>query len=95
MREWKLRQKVTLTIEDLSKLYNAKIRGWLNYYGEFYKSAMSSLVFMINGRLINWARAKYCKTAKQRTRAVRWIDKVKRRCPDMFAHWGFWRNKCG
>ncbi len=95
MKEWKLHQKTSLTIADLSRQYNAKIRGWLNYYGEFYKSAMSHVVFTIDGRLIKWARAKHRKFAKHRMRAVGWIKELKARCTKLFAHWEFWGYKNG
>lgn len=44
MRSWKLHKLATRTIGELSRMYNAQIRGWLNYYGEFYKSAMSGIL---------------------------------------------------
>lgn len=93
MRDWKLHKMVGKTIKDVSREFNAQIRGWLNYYGKFYKSAMSHLVFMIDRRLILWARAKYRKYAGHYLRAVKWIGKVKERCPELFAHWGFWYGK--
>jgi RNA-directed DNA polymerase len=93
MRGWNLHKSVTKTIKDVSREFNAQIRGWLNYYGKFYKSAMSHLVFMIDRRLINWVRAKYRKYAGHYLRAVRWIGKVKVQCPELFAHWRFWNGK--
>jgi RNA-directed DNA polymerase len=92
MRNWKLHKMATKTIKDVSRSFNAQIRGWLNYYGKFYKSAMSHLVYMIDRRLIHWARAKYRRHAGHYRRAVTWIEKVKVHCPGLFAHWGFWNG---
>lgn len=89
MRDWHLHKMTTKTIKDVSRSFNAQIRGWLNYYGKFYKSAMSHVVLMIDRRLINWARAKYRKYARHFQRATTWIDKVKMQCPELFAHWSF------
>jgi group II intron reverse transcriptase/maturase len=93
MRDWKLHAMATKTITDVSREFNAQIRGWLNYYGKFHKSAMSHLVYMIDLRLIHWACAKYRKYTGRFMRAVRWIGKVKMRCPELFAHWRFWNGK--
>ena len=93
MRDWKLHKMATKTIADVSRQFNAQIRGWLNYYGKFHKSAMSHLVYMIDRRLIHWAWAKYRKYAGHFMRAVRWIGKMKTRCPELFAHWRFWNGK--
>ncbi len=93
MRDWKLRGKTMKTMADVSREINAQIRGWLNYYGEFNKSSMSHLVYMIEFRLIHWAQAKY-KTLTGRVRQVaEWLRKVKSQSPSLFAHWGFWNGK--
>src|SRR5258707_13825726 len=38
---------------------NAVIQGWMNYYGEFYKTALYPLLRRINGYLMRWLRKKY------------------------------------
>jgi RNA-directed DNA polymerase len=35
VRSWKLLSQTSLGLEELGKKYNAKIRGWINYYGRF------------------------------------------------------------
>ena len=79
----------TCHIGELSRMFNAQVRGWLNYYGAFYKSAMSAILRVLDLRLINWARAKYRKHSDHFMRAVRWLVNVKRRQPQLFAHWIF------
>ena len=93
MRDWKLHAMATKTIAEVSREFNAQIRGWLNYYGKFHKSAMSHLVYMIDLRLIHWACAKYRKFTGRFMRAVKWVKKVKMRRPELFAHWRFWNGK--
>ena len=40
MRKWKLHRRADLELHDLSRSYNAIIRGWVNYYGKYYKTAL-------------------------------------------------------
>ena len=39
-RSWKLPQRSDKAIEDLSRMFNPIIRGWLQYYGRYYRSAL-------------------------------------------------------
>ena len=39
-RGWNIQRRTPASLLDLSKLYNATLRGWWNYYGAFYKTAM-------------------------------------------------------
>jgi len=39
IRSW-LHLRSDQSIEDLSRMYNPIIRGWLQYYGRFYRSAL-------------------------------------------------------
>ena len=87
MRGWKVHNMAGNTIIELAQQFNAQIRGWKNYYGEFYKSALSGLWRTLDLRLINWARAKYRKQSDNFMRAVNWLKSVKQRYPTLFAHW--------
>ena len=39
-RSWGLQDRSDKTLEDLSRMFNPMMRGWVNYYGRFYKSAL-------------------------------------------------------
>src|SRR5580704_9320607 len=40
IRSWKLTRQTPASIGDLAARYNPILRGWLNYYGYFYKTAL-------------------------------------------------------
>ena len=40
IRSWNLHLRSDKSIEDLSRMFNPIIRGWLQYYGRFYRSAL-------------------------------------------------------
>lgn len=41
IRNWRIHLKPDRSINDLSRMLNPIIRGWINYYGRFYKSAQA------------------------------------------------------
>lgn len=59
MRERKVRRLSGLSIATLSKKLNPQIRGWLNYYGAFYPSALRGIREAIECRLTKWIKGKY------------------------------------
>ena len=75
------------TLEDLAKTLNEKARGWIQYYGEFYKTAMYPLFKYVNYLLVEWARKKFKRFKRSRRRAANWLDRIKYEKPRMFVHW--------
>ena len=70
-------------------MFNPYIRGWINYYGHFYKSALRPTLRRIDVHLITWARRKF-KRLRQRPKGARaWLARVIRTSPGLFAHWKF------
>ncbi|MBS3950428.1 MAG: hypothetical protein KGZ53_07205 [Peptococcaceae bacterium] len=43
--------QTSLSLKDISKKYNAIIRGWSNYIGRFYKNEMENVFRHINSAL--------------------------------------------
>jgi len=87
IRGWRMQLKPDITIHDLSRMFNASIRGWLNYYGHFYKSQLYPVFRHMNGALVMWARRKYKKLLRHKTRAIHWLGRLARNLPKLFAHW--------
>jgi RNA-directed DNA polymerase len=48
VRQWQLHQKSDKSLEDLSRIYDRVIRGWVNYYGKYYKSALYPVFSCLN-----------------------------------------------
>jgi RNA-directed DNA polymerase len=68
-------------------MFAPHIRGWINYYGRFYKSVLAQSLRRIDFHLLSWARRKF-KRLRQRPRGAReWLARVVRQSPMLFAHW--------
>jgi hypothetical protein len=87
IRGWRMYLKPDKTLEDLSRMFKPVIRGWVNYYGRFYKSELYSVIVHMNRALVRWAQRKYKKFARHQRRATHWLGKIARRDQKLFIHW--------
>lgn len=88
-RRYKLHLRCDKTLEDLSNLFGPTLRGWANYYGHFYKSAMYPTFEHINRRLVRWAMRKHKRFRRKRKAATYWLGRLARRDPKLFIHWQY------
>ena len=88
IRSWKLVNRSDKTLTDLARMFNAKIQGWINYYGRYYKSELTYKVLnQINRKLIIWVTRKYKKFKGHKRRARAWLKQIYQRDPMLWAHW--------
>ena len=87
MRSWKVHLRSDLSIEALSRFCNPTLRGWINYYGQYYKSALYWTFNVFNRILARWAMRKYKGLRGHRRRAAHWLGRIAYRQPELFAHW--------
>lgn len=87
LRSWSLQNRSDKSLNDLARMFNAKIQGWINYYGRFYKSAMYPTLRHIDKCLERWAMRKFKKLVRHRRRASQWLAAVSYRDANLFAHW--------
>ena len=87
IRSWNLHLRSDKSIEDLSRMFNPIIRGWLQYYGRFYRSALYPPMRQLDRSLARWAERKYKKLRGHLRRATHWVARISRRDPKLWAHW--------
>ena len=87
IRSWRIQLKSDKEILDISKMFNPVVRGWVNYYGKFYKSELYKVLRHMNKALIQWARRKYKKLARGRKKAENWLGRLAINIPKLFVHW--------
>jgi RNA-directed DNA polymerase len=87
IRSWKLSSRTLASIGELTAQYNPILRGWLNYCGHFYKSALLRVFDRFEATLVRWARCKYKKLKRHVGRSYLWIWRVAGRQPQLFDHW--------
>ena len=88
MRSWRLHRRTDLSEADLARWINPVVRGWMNYYGAFYRSALYPLLARINAYLMRWLRKKHKRLRGRKKAQDAWERAVKQR-PRYFAHWAW------
>jgi len=89
IRQWKIHRMTDKKLVDLAQLINPIVRGWINYYGRFYKSAMYQILHQLNWRLSRWVAKKYKRVHSSKRCAGNWLGKMAERNPKLFVHWQF------
>ena len=79
VRRWSLQERSDKSLDDLARMFNAHIRGWINYYGRFYPSALYPTLRHIDVILARWACRKFKALYRHRTRAIHWLERIARR----------------
>jgi group II intron reverse transcriptase/maturase len=95
VRSWQLHLRSDKTLEDLGRMFNAIIRGWIGYYGAFYKSALYPTLRHLDRKLVLWATRKFKRLRGHRRRASHWLQGVAHRQIGMFAHWRLLYGQAG
>jgi len=75
------------SLEDLAKLADPAVRGWMNYYGRFYRSATVQVLRHFNRSLVAWVCRKYKRFRNRERAAEHWLGKIAKRDPNLFALW--------
>ena len=84
---WRLPWWSGQDLADLADEINPTVRGWINYYGHFYRTELAPVLQHINVYLIRWAMRKYKRLRARLARANRFLAEIATREPGLFAHW--------
>lgn len=89
LRQGRFRQAITSRLVDLARQWNPVLRGWLGYYGKFYRSQLHKVLQAFDWRLAKWAGSKFKRGRASLGRGLAWVARVRKRNPHLFAHWKF------
>jgi group II intron reverse transcriptase/maturase len=92
VRRWAFHRHSEWSLEGLAELINPSMRGWINYYGRFYRSALAPIFSHVNDRLARWAIWKFKSFKRSREQAYSWLRRITRQQPGLFAHWHIGRT---
>lgn len=76
-------------IEAIAAHFNAKIRGWLNYFSVFRKGELKRTFRRFHHRLISWAVKRFKRFRKSRVKAGKWLRRMAKNRPELFVHWQY------
>jgi hypothetical protein len=87
IRAWHLNRRTSEDLSGLARRINNHVRGWINYYGAFYRSGLAPLARRLDEYLVRWAMRTYKRLRRKYRRAWEWLNAARQREPDLFAHW--------
>jgi group II intron reverse transcriptase/maturase len=87
VRAWGISRRSDWALADLARRHNAAIRGWINYYGRYHRSALHRIAELLNQRLVRWVQRKYQRFRNREQPSWQHLRRVARGQPELFAHW--------
>lgn len=86
INEWSWLRWQQGDIKDIIRFSQSKLRGWMEYYGKFGRSAITNVLFHFDKKLSRWAKRKY-KKLKTLIQAAKRVNAFRRRNRLLLAHW--------
>lgn len=74
-------------LEDLAKLIDPAVRGWMNYYGRYYRTKCIAVLQHVNEALARWVRWKYKRLRYRKTASIHWLGRLAERAPNLLVLW--------
>ena len=87
IRGWRLGDHALLPLEDVARFINPILRGWWQYYGRYYSTAMFKLFKYLDERLGYYLRRKYRDLWGHKGRSLRRLNQIAKRNPGWLVHW--------
>ncbi len=88
IREWRMATtRNNLRLEDLARVVNPVVRGWMQYYGRFYRSKFVQALRHLNEALAAWVRRKYTRFRCRERASMHWLGRIAQRDPRLFVLW--------
>jgi RNA-directed DNA polymerase len=87
VRSWRIKRQTTRSLAELSKEYNPVLRGWANYYGRFYPTALDPLWRSLNKHLLRWLMCKHKWMRRRKLKARAAFKQMAGNNTRAFAHW--------
>jgi RNA-directed DNA polymerase len=88
IREWRMAStRNNQRLEDLARLTNPVVRGWMNYYGRYYRSECVHVLGHLNRALAAWVRRKYKRFRCRERASMHWLGRIAQRDKNLFVLW--------
>lgn len=88
IRNWRIAAtRNNQSLEDLARLTDPYVRGWMNYYGRFYRSKSVQVLRYLGDVLVRWAQRKYKRFRRRERAATHWLGRIAKRDPNLFVLW--------
>jgi group II intron reverse transcriptase/maturase len=88
IREWRIpRTRNNQSLAEIARLTDPAVRGWMNYYGRFYRTRCIQVLRHLGLILVAWVCKKYKRFRRRPRAAAHWLGNVARQNPGLLALW--------
>jgi hypothetical protein len=74
-------------LEDLARFMAPYVRGWMNYYGRYYRSKSVQVLRYLNDVLVRWVMWKFKRFRRRERAAAHWLGRIAKRDKNVFVLW--------
>lgn len=87
IRCWRLPLRNEWSINRIANYINPVLRGWYQYYGQFYKTALKWVWRNLNEYLCRWVMRKYKRYKKHKAKVSSYLARIVIAKRELFFHW--------
>jgi RNA-directed DNA polymerase len=90
VRKYRIHRLVHLDLPQIAHLFEAKLRGWIQYYGKFTPSGIGGfLQWWFNEKLAHWVKHKYKSCKRSINKGMAKLKEISNDFPNLFVHWQY------
>jgi RNA-directed DNA polymerase len=87
IRDLNIRRRTQVSMAEIAEQLNPILRGWIEYYGRYTRSALGPILRYVNMTLEVWLRRKFKRYRGHKTKAGIFLKRLSRESSGLFAHW--------
>lgn len=87
IRETRILKQTETSLGLIAQTLNVKLRGWINYYGQYRRFELKRVFAHLDKRLMKWLRKKYKRLKGSEKKARLSLQSIRRNYPELFEHW--------
>ena len=87
IRDLEIRRRTDVSMGDIALKINPLLRGWIEYYGRYTPSALTTMLRYVNQTLLTWVMRKFKRFKGRKTCAGQFLTRIARERAGLFVHW--------
>lgn len=87
IRSWRIPHHHNKTLQEVADFVNPYVRGWLTYYGKYFRSALRGIFRQLNYTLVRWVCRKFKRFKTKPYRAKYWLKRLALSDSSLFYNW--------
>jgi hypothetical protein len=87
IRDLNIRRLTQHSLDDIARIINPLLRGWIEYYGRYNPTALAPMLRHVNLTLKGWVMRKFKRFRGHKVRATYFLEKLVRTNAALFDHW--------